>query len=179
MKTSPVPDCRQQPPVRAAGSLQLAASGMKTTSMPLAGEVLQVAVPKASPQPGPPATSSRSITVVYVINEGTSGLQACESAALHSLQEACESQGARLETLQFGKLDFGETTVLDRFYNAVEIRLRKSQHAASLANAIQWTIPLRQSLEFFFTTWINNKLDITRHGKTNGVVQKYNLSRKK
>ncbi|KAG9493440.1 hypothetical protein GDO78_001381 [Eleutherodactylus coqui] len=64
------------------------------------------------------SSTSRSITVVYVINEGTAGLQACESAALHSLQEACETQGARLETLHFGKLDFGETTVLDRFYNA-------------------------------------------------------------
>ncbi|XP_068087744.1 mitogen-activated protein kinase kinase kinase 5 isoform X2 [Hyperolius riggenbachi] len=62
--------------------------------------------------------SSRVTTVVYVINEGTSGMQACESAALHSLQEACESQGATLETIPFGKLDFGETTVLDRFYNA-------------------------------------------------------------
>ncbi|XP_056422598.1 mitogen-activated protein kinase kinase kinase 5 isoform X2 [Hyla sarda] len=67
---------------------------------------------------GTPATSNRSITVVYVINEGTSGMQVCENAALHSLQEACESQGATLETLQFGKLDFGETTVLDQFYNA-------------------------------------------------------------
>ncbi|XP_053566862.1 mitogen-activated protein kinase kinase kinase 5 isoform X2 [Bombina bombina] len=63
-------------------------------------------------------TSSRSTTVVYVINEVNSGLQACESAALHSLEEACESQGAVLETLHFSKLDFGETTVLDRFYNA-------------------------------------------------------------
>ncbi|KAM4693410.1 mitogen-activated protein kinase kinase kinase 5 [Discoglossus pictus] len=62
--------------------------------------------------------STRSTTVVYVINEVSSGLQATESAALHSLQEACESQGAVLDTLHFGKLDFGETTVLDRFYNA-------------------------------------------------------------
>ncbi|XP_040206437.1 mitogen-activated protein kinase kinase kinase 5 [Rana temporaria] len=64
------------------------------------------------------STSTRRTTVVYVINEGTSGMQACENAALHSLQEACDSQGATLETLPFGKLDFGETTVLDRFYNA-------------------------------------------------------------
>ncbi|XP_072265047.1 mitogen-activated protein kinase kinase kinase 5 [Pyxicephalus adspersus] len=61
------------------------------------------------------SNSSRRTTVVYVINEG---MQTCESAALHCLQEACESQGATLDTLQFGKLDFGETTVLDRFYNA-------------------------------------------------------------
>lgn len=73
---------------------------------------------KAFTSAGTPANTNRSITVVYVINEGTSGFQACESAALHSLQEACESQGATLEPLQFGKLDFGETTVLDRFYNA-------------------------------------------------------------
>ncbi|KAM9315953.1 mitogen-activated protein kinase kinase kinase 5 [Gastrophryne carolinensis] len=45
-------------------------------------------------------------------------MQACESAALNSLQEACQSQGATLETLQFGKLDFGEIAGLDRFYNA-------------------------------------------------------------
>ncbi|XP_063773478.1 mitogen-activated protein kinase kinase kinase 5 [Pseudophryne corroboree] len=64
------------------------------------------------------SNTSRSTTVVYVINEGTSELQACENAALHSLEEACESHGATLETLHFGKLDFGETTVLDRFYNA-------------------------------------------------------------
>uniref|UniRef100_A0A673ULB1 mitogen-activated protein kinase kinase kinase n=1 Tax=Suricata suricatta TaxID=37032 RepID=A0A673ULB1_SURSU len=41
-----------------------------------------------------------------------------ESEALQSLREACETVGATLETVQFGKLDFGETAVLDRFYNA-------------------------------------------------------------
>ncbi|KAG8444447.1 hypothetical protein GDO86_009576 [Hymenochirus boettgeri] len=63
-------------------------------------------------------SSTRCIKVVYVINEVSSELKACETAALHTLQEACESQGVTLETLHFGKLDFGETTVLDRFYNA-------------------------------------------------------------
>ncbi|XP_063299335.1 mitogen-activated protein kinase kinase kinase 5 [Pelobates fuscus] len=69
-------------------------------------------------QAAPSVGNTRTITVVYVINEVSHGMQQSEHAALHSLQEACESLGVALETLQFGKLDFGETTVLDRFYNA-------------------------------------------------------------
>ncbi|KAG7271887.1 hypothetical protein CRUP_036030 [Coryphaenoides rupestris] len=38
--------------------------------------------------------------------------------ALRCLKDACDSLGSKLETVQFGKLDFGETVVLDRFYNA-------------------------------------------------------------
>lgn len=74
--------------------------------------------PKSIAPAATSASTSRRTTVVYVINECTSGMQVCESAALRSLQEACESQGATLDTLQFGKLDFGETAGLDRFYNA-------------------------------------------------------------
>ncbi|XP_074846592.1 mitogen-activated protein kinase kinase kinase 5 isoform X2 [Carettochelys insculpta] len=61
----------------------------------------------------------RRTTVSYVINEASPGLlAAAESGALQSLREACEAVGASLETLDFAKLDFGETAVLDRFYNA-------------------------------------------------------------
>ncbi|XP_068794495.1 mitogen-activated protein kinase kinase kinase 5 isoform X1 [Struthio camelus] len=61
----------------------------------------------------------RRTAVTYVINEASQGpLLAAESGALQSLREACEVVGATLETLHFGKLDFGETAVLDRFYNA-------------------------------------------------------------
>ncbi|ELW69475.1 Mitogen-activated protein kinase kinase kinase 5 [Tupaia chinensis] len=61
----------------------------------------------------------RRTTVAYVISEASQGqLVVSESEALQSLREACETVGATLETLHFGKLDFGETTVLDRFYNA-------------------------------------------------------------
>lgn len=61
----------------------------------------------------------RRTTVAYVINEASQGqLVVAESEALQSLREACEKVGAALEPLHFGKLDFGETTVLDRFYNA-------------------------------------------------------------
>lgn len=64
-------------------------------------------------------SGGRRTTVAYVINEASQGqLVVAESEALQSLREACEAVGATLETLQFGKLDFGETTVLDRFYNA-------------------------------------------------------------
>ncbi|XP_007484678.2 mitogen-activated protein kinase kinase kinase 5 isoform X3 [Monodelphis domestica] len=63
--------------------------------------------------------SSRRTTVAYVINEASQGqLVVAESEALQCLREACEAVGAALETLHFGKLDFGETAVLDRFYNA-------------------------------------------------------------
>lgn len=63
----------------------------------------------------------RRTAVTYVINEASQGpLLAAESGALQSLREACEAVGATLETLHFGKLDFGETAVLDRFYNAGE-----------------------------------------------------------
>ncbi|XP_070589691.1 mitogen-activated protein kinase kinase kinase 5 isoform X1 [Erythrolamprus reginae] len=68
---------------------------------------------------GPSGGCSRRTTVSYVINEASPGLlQAAESGALQSLREACEAVGADLQTLHFGKLDFGETSVLDRFYNA-------------------------------------------------------------
>ena len=61
----------------------------------------------------------RRTTVAYVINEASQGqLVVAESEALQCLREACETVGAALETLHFGKLDFGETAVLDRFYNA-------------------------------------------------------------
>lgn len=70
---------------------------------------------------GAAAATARRTTVAYVVNEASPGLlQAAESGALLSLREACEAVGAELQTLHFGKLDFGETAVLDRFYNAGE-----------------------------------------------------------
>ncbi|XP_043943051.1 mitogen-activated protein kinase kinase kinase 5 [Protopterus annectens] len=72
---------------------------------------------------GPLATGTcgrgkcKLVSVAYVAGEMTP-LSSAEQLALQCLQEACESMGASLETVQFGKLDFGETTVLDLFYNA-------------------------------------------------------------
>lgn len=60
---------------------------------------------------------NRPTTVVYVVNEAAA-LQVAESLALQCLREACEGVSADLQTLPFEKLDFGETAVLDYFYNA-------------------------------------------------------------
>uniref|UniRef100_A0A4W6DNH3 mitogen-activated protein kinase kinase kinase n=1 Tax=Lates calcarifer TaxID=8187 RepID=A0A4W6DNH3_LATCA len=61
---------------------------------------------------------SRPVTVAYVVNGEGSQQNNAESMALQCLKDACDTVGSRLETVNFGKLDFGETTVLDRFYNA-------------------------------------------------------------
>lgn len=63
---------------------------------------------------------SRPVTVAYVVNGETSQQNHAESLALQCLRDACDMAGSRLETVHFGQLDFGETTVLDTFYNAGE-----------------------------------------------------------
>uniref|UniRef100_A0A3Q3XCS9 mitogen-activated protein kinase kinase kinase n=1 Tax=Mola mola TaxID=94237 RepID=A0A3Q3XCS9_MOLML len=64
------------------------------------------------------SSKSRPVTVAYVVNGEASQQSNAESLALQSLKDACDTVGSRLETVNFGKLDFGETTVLDSFYNA-------------------------------------------------------------
>ncbi|KAJ8275084.1 hypothetical protein COCON_G00097090 [Conger conger] len=61
---------------------------------------------------------SRPITVAYVINNENNQAHTAEIMALQCLKDACDTVGSKLETVHFGKLDFGETTVLDHFYNA-------------------------------------------------------------
>ncbi|KAJ8355975.1 hypothetical protein SKAU_G00187690 [Synaphobranchus kaupii] len=61
---------------------------------------------------------SRPITVAYVINNENNQSHTAEIMALQCLKDACDTVGSKLETVHFGKLDFGETTVLDHFYNA-------------------------------------------------------------
>lgn len=69
--------------------------------------------------PAPPARQ-RSLRVVYVLNDGLKAVMASspESGALQSLQRACDAESALLTTVTFGRLDFGETSVLDSFYDA-------------------------------------------------------------
>lgn len=71
------------------------------------------------PSPCPPA-KQRSLRVVYVLNDGLKSVMASspESGALQCLQRACDSESALLTTVTFGRLDFGETSVLDSFYDA-------------------------------------------------------------
>ncbi|XP_061843177.2 mitogen-activated protein kinase kinase kinase 5 [Nerophis lumbriciformis] len=62
---------------------------------------------------------NRPVSVAYVLNnEPNQQNNNAECMALQCLKDACSTVGSKLETVHFGKLDFGETTVLDRFYNA-------------------------------------------------------------
>ncbi|XP_013910148.1 PREDICTED: mitogen-activated protein kinase kinase kinase 15, partial [Thamnophis sirtalis] len=68
-----------------------------------------------------PLMRPRSLRAVYVVNEnpkGSSGARSPEVEALLCLVRACEAAGAQLTTVNFGELDFGETAVLDIFYDA-------------------------------------------------------------
>ncbi|XP_066555150.1 mitogen-activated protein kinase kinase kinase 15 isoform X1 [Amia ocellicauda] len=71
------------------------------------------------PSPSLPS-KQRSLRAVYVLNDGLKAVAANspESGALQCLQRACDAESAILTTLTFGRLDFGETTVLDTFYDA-------------------------------------------------------------
>lgn len=64
------------------------------------------------------SSKSRPVTVAYVVNSEASLQSNAESMALQCLRDACDTVGSKLETVNFSKLDFGETTVLDSFYNA-------------------------------------------------------------
>ncbi|XP_037699486.1 mitogen-activated protein kinase kinase kinase 5 isoform X2 [Choloepus didactylus] len=106
------PESEDDPPPPPAGSFwNVESAASPGTGCPAAGAL------RSRGNPG--GAGGRRTSVAYVINEASQGqLVVAESEALQSLREACETVGATLETLHFGKLDFGETTVLDRFYNA-------------------------------------------------------------
>ncbi|XP_066522845.1 mitogen-activated protein kinase kinase kinase 15 isoform X1 [Hoplias malabaricus] len=67
-----------------------------------------------------PLSKQRSLRAVYVLNDGLKAVAANspESGALQCLQRACDAESAILTTVTFGRLDFGETSVLDSFYDA-------------------------------------------------------------
>ncbi|XP_026863860.2 mitogen-activated protein kinase kinase kinase 15 isoform X2 [Electrophorus electricus] len=67
-----------------------------------------------------PVSKQRSLRAVYVLNDGLKAVAANspESGALQCLQRACDAESAILTTVTFGRLDFGETSVLDTFYDA-------------------------------------------------------------
>ncbi|KAM7339123.1 hypothetical protein ACRRTK_002607 [Alexandromys fortis] len=62
----------------------------------------------------------RALRAVYVRSESSQGAAAGnpEAGALKCLLRACEAEGAHLTSIPFGELDFGETAVLDAFYDA-------------------------------------------------------------
>lgn len=77
------------------------------------------------------SSKSRPVTVAYVVNGEASQQNNAESMALQCLKDACDTVGSKLETVNFGKLDFGETTVLDSFYNAGESKKKKKLSASA------------------------------------------------
>ncbi|XP_008053937.1 mitogen-activated protein kinase kinase kinase 15, partial [Carlito syrichta] len=62
----------------------------------------------------------RALRAVYVRSESSQGGAAGgpEAGARQCLLRACEVEGAHLTSVPFGELDFGETEVLDAFYDA-------------------------------------------------------------
>ncbi|XP_051951267.1 mitogen-activated protein kinase kinase kinase 5 [Xyrauchen texanus] len=61
---------------------------------------------------------NRAVTVAYVRNAEMNQPQSPENMAVQCLKDACDSVACKLEIVHFGNLDFGETSVLDHFYNA-------------------------------------------------------------
>lgn len=64
----------------------------------------------------------RALRAVYVHSESPQGGAAGgqEAGARQCLLRACEAEGAQFISVPFGELDFGETAVLDAFYDAGE-----------------------------------------------------------
>ncbi|XP_073758115.1 mitogen-activated protein kinase kinase kinase 15 isoform X1 [Callorhinus ursinus] len=62
----------------------------------------------------------RALRAVYVSSESPQGGPAGgpEAGARQCLLRACETEGAQFISVPFGELDFGETAVLDAFYDA-------------------------------------------------------------
>ncbi|XP_077672686.1 mitogen-activated protein kinase kinase kinase 15 isoform X2 [Eretmochelys imbricata] len=90
----------------------------------LSGEAEQQPGAEAAAAAGPggegsvPAPRQRSLRAVYVLNDSPGAGAGAAAGALQCLVRACEAQGAQLTTVNFGELDFGETAVLDAFYDA-------------------------------------------------------------
>lgn len=93
-----------EPELPAAGPAELAGGG----------EAVEVSAATAR---------SRCLRAVYVLNDPPkvgAGARSPEAGARQCLLRACEAEGAQLGTVNFGELDFGETAVLDAFYDAGE-----------------------------------------------------------
>ncbi|XP_051538058.1 mitogen-activated protein kinase kinase kinase 15-like isoform X1 [Myxocyprinus asiaticus] len=91
------------------------AGGDHTAAVSMSAGMDRADVPSPSP-----VTKQRSLRAVYVLNDGLKAVAANspESGALQCLQRSCDAESAILTTVTFGRLDFGETSVLDTFYDA-------------------------------------------------------------
>ncbi|XP_074850086.1 mitogen-activated protein kinase kinase kinase 15 isoform X2 [Carettochelys insculpta] len=106
-------------------------SSAAADQLPFSGEEEQQPGPEAGAEAaaagegggggGGPGPRQRSLRAVYVLNDSpkaAAGARSPEAGALQCLVRACEAQGAQLTSVNFGELDFGETAVLDAFYDA-------------------------------------------------------------
>ncbi|KAM9320274.1 mitogen-activated protein kinase kinase kinase 15 [Gastrophryne carolinensis] len=109
-------------PSEASSSREVAGSLGESPGCPSSGAVVTSAPePPSGGVEGPQWISKqRSLRVVYVLNDGLKSALGGnpEAGALQCLRRACDSEGAQLTSLNFGELDFGETAVLDTFYDA-------------------------------------------------------------
>lgn len=90
----------------------------------------------------------RALRAVYVRSESSQGAAAAgdpEAGALKCLLRACEAEGAHLTCVPFGELDFGETAVLDAFYDAGEGGYPLGSHLPPAALASSQALPLLHS----------------------------------
>lgn len=91
--------------------------------LPAAGPAEAAAGSGETAEVGAAAPRPRCLRAVYVLNDppkGGAGARSPEAGARQCLLRACEAEGAQLGTVNFGELDFGETAVLDTFYDAGE-----------------------------------------------------------
>ncbi|XP_041328410.1 mitogen-activated protein kinase kinase kinase 15 isoform X2 [Pyrgilauda ruficollis] len=103
---SPVSGSTAAEPAPPGAEPELAAGGPAETEAAEVGS--------AAPRP-------RCLRAVYVLNDppkAGAGARSPEAGARQCLLRACEAEGAQLSTVNFGELDFGETAVLDAFYDA-------------------------------------------------------------
>ncbi|XP_061171243.1 mitogen-activated protein kinase kinase kinase 15-like isoform X5 [Saccostrea echinata] len=92
---------------------------------------------------------------VATTSSGT--LQESRQLALCVIQKVCKSLEAELENVQFEKLDFGETSVLDLFYNADVVIVDMSIPVQQ--SALFYHIGVRQSMEMKFNIVLHYDVD--------------------
>ncbi|XP_078310104.1 mitogen-activated protein kinase kinase kinase 15-like isoform X7 [Crassostrea virginica] len=102
---------------------------------------------RAQPQGGEPK--------VLTTSAGT--LHESRQMALCVIQKVCRSLEAELDNVQFEKLDFGETSVLDLFYNADVVIVDMSIPVQQ--SALFYHIGVRQSMEMKFNIVLHYDVD--------------------
>lgn len=100
----------------------------------------------------------RALRAVYVRSESSQGAAAGggpEAGAFKCLLRACEAEGAHLTSVPFGELDFGETAVLDAFYDAGEGGGSPLAFYRLLTSSATWLLHLPPSATFHSLPWLS------------------------